>query len=83
VAYNYFATKIDFLTVGMNVHVEGAIDYLIKSVGSEFRRSIFTKEFQIRRRRRPAAHQGIRTWRWVAEKTEGVVAAQHSKRQRR
>src|SRR6266849_2927211 len=44
--YNYFATKIDFLTVEMPYTSKELIDYLIKSVGSEFGRSIFTKEFQ-------------------------------------
>src|SRR5713226_72072 len=44
--YNYFTTKIDFLTVEMTYASKELIDYLIKSVGSEFGRSIFTKEFQ-------------------------------------
>ena len=44
--YNYFTTKIDFLTVEMTYNSKELIDYLIKSVGSEFGRSIFTKEFQ-------------------------------------
>ena len=44
--YNYFTTKIDFLTVEMTYSSKELIDYLIKSVGSEFGRSIFTKEFQ-------------------------------------
>src|SRR6266516_4611087 len=44
--YNYFATKIDFLSVEMTYTSKELIDYLIKSVGSEFGRSIFTKEFQ-------------------------------------
>ena len=44
--YNYFSTKIDFLTVEMTYVSKELIDYLIKSVGSEFGRSIFTKEFQ-------------------------------------
>jgi biopolymer transport protein ExbB len=44
--YNYFSTKIDFLTVEMTYTSKELIDYLIKSVGSEFGRSIFTKEFQ-------------------------------------
>src|SRR5262249_51098833 len=42
--YNYFSTKIDFLTVEMTYTSKELIDYLIKSVGSEFGRSIFTKE---------------------------------------
>ena len=44
--YNYFATKVENLTVEMTVSSKELIDYLIKSVGSEFGRSIFTKEFQ-------------------------------------
>ena len=44
--YNYFTTKIDFLSVEMTYPSKELIDYLIKSVGSEFGRSIFTKEFQ-------------------------------------
>jgi biopolymer transport protein ExbB len=44
--YNYFSTKIDFLSVEMTYTSKELIDYLIKSVGSEFGRSIFTKEFQ-------------------------------------
>src|SRR5881397_1312245 len=38
--YNYFSTKIDFLTVEMTYTSKELIDYLIKSVGSEFGRSI-------------------------------------------
>src|SRR4030095_7022947 len=45
-AYNYFTTKIDNLTAEMTYVSKELIDYLIKSVGSEFGRSIFTKEFQ-------------------------------------
>ena len=44
--YNYFATKVENLGVEMTVSSKELIDYLIKSVGSEFGRSIFTKEFQ-------------------------------------
>ncbi len=44
--YNYFATKIENLSVEMTYTSKELIDYLIKSVGSEFGRSIFTKEFQ-------------------------------------
>jgi biopolymer transport protein ExbB len=44
--YNYFTTKIENLTVEMTYSAKELIDYLIKSVGSEFGRSIFTKEFQ-------------------------------------
>ncbi len=45
-AYNYFTTKLEFLAVEMTYTSKELIDYLIKSVGSEFGRSIFTKEFQ-------------------------------------
>ena len=45
-AYNYFTTKIENLTIEMTVSSKELIDYLIKSVGNEFGRSIFTKEFQ-------------------------------------
>jgi biopolymer transport protein ExbB len=44
--YNYFTTKTEYLTVEMTYSSKELIDYLIKSVGSEFGRSIFTKEFQ-------------------------------------
>lgn len=44
--YNYFTTKVENLTVEMTYSSKELIDYLIKSVGSEFGRSIFTKEFQ-------------------------------------
>jgi len=44
--YNFFQTKIDFISVEMTYTSKELIDYLIKSVGSEFGRSIFTKEFQ-------------------------------------
>ena len=44
--YNYFTTKIEYLTAEMMHSSKELIDYLIKSVGSEFGRSIFTKEFQ-------------------------------------
>jgi len=44
--YNYFTTKIEYLTVEMTYSSKELIDYLIKSVGSEFGRSIFTKELQ-------------------------------------
>ena len=44
--YNYFTTKIENLTVEMTYTSKELIDYLIKSVGSEYGRSIFTKEFQ-------------------------------------
>jgi biopolymer transport protein ExbB/biopolymer transport protein TolQ len=44
--YNYFTTKIENLTVEMTYSSKELIDYLIKQVGSEFGRSIFTKEFQ-------------------------------------
>ena len=45
-AYNYFTTKVENLSVEMTYTSKELIDYLIKSVGSEFGRSIFTKEFQ-------------------------------------
>jgi biopolymer transport protein ExbB len=45
-SYNYFTTKIEYLTAEMTHSSKELIDYLIKSVGSEFGRSIFTKEFQ-------------------------------------
>ena len=44
--YNYFTTKLDYLAVEMTYLSKELIDFLIKSVGSEFGRSIFTKEFQ-------------------------------------
>jgi len=44
--YNYFTNRIENLTVEMTYTSKELIDYLIKSVGSEFGRSIFTKEFQ-------------------------------------
>jgi len=44
--YNYFTTKIENLTVEMTYSSKELIDYLIKQVGSDFGRSIFTKEFQ-------------------------------------
>lgn len=44
--YNYFTTKTENLSVEMTYTSKELIDYLIKSVGSEFGRSIFTKEFQ-------------------------------------
>ena len=44
--YNYFQTRIENLTVEMMYTSKEFIDFLIKNVGSEFGRSIFTKEFQ-------------------------------------
>ena len=44
--YNYFQTKIEAITVEMTYTSKELIDFLIKSVGAEFGRSIFTKEFQ-------------------------------------
>jgi len=44
--FNYFQTKIENLTVEMTYTSSELIDFLIKSVGSEFGRSIFTKEFK-------------------------------------
>jgi biopolymer transport protein ExbB/biopolymer transport protein TolQ len=43
--YNYFQTKIDFLSVEMTYTGKELVDYLIKSVGNEFGRSTFTKDF--------------------------------------
>jgi len=43
--YNYFQTKIDFLTVEMTYTGKELVDYLIKGVGHEFGRSAFTKDF--------------------------------------
>lgn len=43
--YNYFQTKMDFLTVEMTYTGKELVDYLIKNVGSEFGRSSFTKDF--------------------------------------
>ena len=45
-AYNYFTTKLEYFTAEMTFSSKELIDFLIKSVGSEFGRSIFTKEFQ-------------------------------------
>ena len=44
--YNYFQTKIENLTVEMTYTSKEFVDFLIKNVGAEFGRSIFTKEFQ-------------------------------------
>jgi biopolymer transport protein ExbB/biopolymer transport protein TolQ len=55
-AYNYFTTKIENLTVEMTYTSKELIDYLIKSVGSEFGRSIFTKEFQAQKAVTGAGH---------------------------
>ncbi len=44
--FNYFQTKVDNLTVEMTYTSKELIDFLIKSVGTEFGRSIFTKEFK-------------------------------------
>ena len=44
--YNYFLTVIENVVVEMTYTSKEMIDYLIKSVGSEFGRSIFTKEFK-------------------------------------
>ena len=43
--YNFFQTKIDFLTVEMTYSGKELIDYMIKNVGAEFGRSSFTKDF--------------------------------------
>jgi biopolymer transport protein ExbB len=45
-AYNYFQVQIEKITVEMTYTSKELIDFLIKSVGSEFGRSIFTKEFK-------------------------------------
>jgi len=44
--YNYFQTKMENLTVEMTYTSKELVDFLIKQVGSEFGRSIFTKEFK-------------------------------------
>jgi biopolymer transport protein ExbB len=44
--FNYFQTKIDNLTVEMTYTSKELVDFLIKNAGSEFGRSIFTKEFK-------------------------------------
>ena len=44
--YNFFQTKMENLTVEMTYTSKELIDFLIKQVGSEFGRSIFTKEFK-------------------------------------
>ena len=44
--FNYFTTRIENVTVEMTYTSKELIDFLIKSVGSEFGRSIFTKEFK-------------------------------------
>lgn len=44
--FNYFQTKIDNLHVEMTYTSKELIDFLIKNVGTDFSRSIFTKEFQ-------------------------------------
>ncbi len=57
-AYNYFTTKIDNLTAEMTYSSKELIDYLLKSVGSEFGRSIFTKEFQTQKAVTGSGHIG-------------------------
>ncbi len=44
--FNYFTARIENITVEMTYTAKELIDFLIKSVGSEFGRSIFTKEFK-------------------------------------
>ncbi len=44
--YNYFQTVIERVQVEMTYTSKELVDFLIKSVGSEFGRSIFTKEFK-------------------------------------
>jgi len=55
-AYNYFTTKIEFISVEMTYTSKELIDFLIKSVGSEFGRSIFTKEFQTQKPVQSSGH---------------------------
>ncbi len=52
--FNYFTTKIEAITVEMTYTSKELSDFLIKSVGSEFGRSIFTKEFQAQQSGAPA-----------------------------
>jgi len=54
--FNYFTTKIEYLTVEMTYTSKELVDYLIKSVGSEFGRSIFTKEFQAQKAASGSGH---------------------------
>jgi biopolymer transport protein ExbB/biopolymer transport protein TolQ len=51
--YNYFQTKMENLTVEMTYTSKELIDFLIKQVGSEFGRSIFTKEFKAQTAAKP------------------------------
>ena len=44
--YNYFQTRVENFTVEMTYTSKELVDFLVKSVGSEFGRSIFTKEFK-------------------------------------
>ncbi len=44
--YNYFTTVLESISVELMYTSKELIDYMIKSVGSEFGRSIFTKEFE-------------------------------------
>jgi len=44
-AYNYFQTKVDYITAEMTYSSKEMIDYLIKGVSGEFGRSRFTREF--------------------------------------
>ena len=53
--YNYFTTVIENISVEMIYTSKELIDFLIKSVGSEFGRSIFTKEFQAQKAGAPPA----------------------------
>ncbi len=52
--FNYFTTRIENITVEMVYTSKELIDFLIKSVGSEFGRSIFTKEFKAQQAASPA-----------------------------
>ena len=44
--YYYFTTRLETFTAEMTFTSKELIDYLIKIIGSEFGRAIFTKEFQ-------------------------------------
>ncbi len=55
--YNYFQTRIENLTVEMTYTSKELVDFLIKSVGTEFGRSIFTKEFKAQQAAQPPINQ--------------------------
>ncbi len=71
--YNYFTTKIEYLTVEMTYSSKELIDYLIKSVGSEFGRSIFTKEFQAQKAVSGSGHITVKQAGATAVKAEPNV----------